>query len=259
MRDWRLVGRRVELAAVAEALADRETSGVVFMGEGGVGKTRLAEECLRIGIDAGYSTARVTATRGAADIPLGALAPLFLELGDKAVNLLSAARAALAERAGESQLLLMVDDAHLLDDVSAALLLSIASDRQVFVIATLRAGEAVPDDITGLWKDGHATRIDVEPLPPAEVDALAEAIVGGPLDVATAKRFRRLSGGNALAMRELVLASLEGGTLTEADGIWHLYGAPAVPRAWPNWSRPVWTTSTTTSDEPSNFSLSANR
>ena len=208
------------------------TSGVVFMGEGGVGKTRLAEECLRIGIDAGYSTARVTATRGAADIPLGALAPLFLELGDKAVNLLSAARAALAERAGESQLLLMVDDAHLLDDVSAALLLSIASDRQVFVIATLRAGEAVPDAITELWKDGHATRIDVEPLPPAEVDALAEAIVGGPLDVATAKRFRRLSGGNALAMRELVLASLEGGTLTEADGIWHLYGAPAVPRAW---------------------------
>jgi hypothetical protein len=34
----------------------------------------------------------------------------------------------------------MVDDAHLLDDLSAALLLSIARDRQEFVIATLRAG-----------------------------------------------------------------------------------------------------------------------
>src|SRR5829696_1514715 len=229
MRDWRLVGRRVELAAVAAALADRNTSGVLFMGEGGVGKTRLAEECLRIGVDAGYSTARVTATRGAADIPLGALAPLFPELGDKAVNLMSAARAAVAERAGESQLLLMVDDAHLLDNVSAALLLDMARDRQVFVIATLRADEAIPDAIAELGRDGYATRIDVSPLAPVEVDALAEAIVGGPLDVAAAMRFRRLSGGNALAMRELVLASLEAGNLTEVDGIWHLYGAPSVP------------------------------
>ncbi len=217
VREWALVGRRSELSAVAAALADPLVAGVVLVGEGGVGKTRLATECLRLGEEAGYATARVMATRSAADIPLGALAPLLPELGGHAVNLLGAARAALAQRAGDAQLLLMVDDAHLLDEASAALLLSIASDRQVFVIVTVRSGETVSDAITSLWKDGHATRLDLGPLPDPNIGELAASIAGRELDAGLIGRLRRLSGGNPLALRELVLGAIEQGQVTDED------------------------------------------
>jgi len=206
------------LAVVAAALADPLIGGVVLVGEGGVGKTRLAAECLRLGTESGYATARVTATRSAADIPLGALTPLLPELGGHAVNLLGAARSALAERAGNAQLLLMVDDAQLLDEASATLLLSTASDRQVFVIATVRTGEAVSDAITSLWKDGHAMRLDLGPLAAPDLGDLAESIAGRELEPGLIARLRRLSAGNPLALRELVLGAMEHGTIGDDRG-----------------------------------------
>ena len=232
VREWALVGRRSELSAVAAALADPLIGGVVLVGEGGVGKTRLATECLRLGAEAGYATARVTATRSAADIPLGALAPLLPELGGSRRQ--PARRRPRRPRppAGDAQLLLMVDDAHLLDEASAALLLSIASDRQVFVIVTVRTGEAVSDAITSLWKDGHATRIDLGPLPDLTIGELAASIAGRQLDAGLVGRLRRLSGGNPLALRELVLGALEQGQMADEDATWRSDGGPlaATPR-----------------------------
>ena len=150
--DWPLVGRAAELDRVAGALARPDCSGVVLTGEGGVGKTRLANECLGLAEQSGFATARAVATRSTASITLGALAPLLPDLGDRSLNLLGAAREALAERAGTNPLLLFVDDAHLLDEVSAALLLQIAADRHIFVLVTLRSSAE-----TSRWRDSTGT------------------------------------------------------------------------------------------------------
>src|SRR5262245_41609218 len=105
-----LVGRDGELRRVASALAEPSLGGVVLVGAGGVGKTRLAEECLRIGNEAGYEPTRVTATAAARDIPLGAIAPLLTDLAEDAPHILVAARAALATRSAKRRWILMVDD-----------------------------------------------------------------------------------------------------------------------------------------------------
>jgi predicted ATPase len=103
---------------------------------------------------------------------------LLPALGDRTINLLVTARKALRERAGDKRLVLFVDDAHLLDDASASLLLQLAANREVFVMATVRTGEDVSDAITELWKDGHAARLDVKPLPENDLDQLISESLG---------------------------------------------------------------------------------
>ena len=195
-------------------------------------------ECLRLGEANGDPTARVSATRSAADVPLGAFAPLLPELGAPSVDLLGAARRVLRERAGDRRLLLLVDDAHLLDDVSATLLLHLAEDPTVFVVATVRRGEETPDAVTTLWRNGLARRVEVTELPEEEMDLLAAEILGGlgegsgPADVddSTAARLRSLADGNPLALRELVLGAVESGEVSVEEGTWRAPGDLSVPR-----------------------------
>lgn len=226
--DWPLVGRAADLDRVAAALGNPDCSGVVFIGQGGVGKTRLANECLALAEQTGFSTAKAVATRSTASITLGALAPLLPDLGDKALNLLGAAREALAARSGTKPLLLFVDDAHLLDDVSAALLLQIAADQQVFVVVTVRSGEEVSDAITALWKDSHAERIDIEPLADLDLDQLIIEALGGAVDPLARDELLRISEGNPLTLRELIYSALGSDTLVEVDGLWKLTGPITV-------------------------------
>ena len=75
--DWPLVGRAAELHRLHDLVAGSDSPGVMIAGPAGVGKTRLALEALRLAEAAGMGTARVTATRAAAALPFGALAPLI--------------------------------------------------------------------------------------------------------------------------------------------------------------------------------------
>jgi DNA-binding CsgD family transcriptional regulator/tetratricopeptide (TPR) repeat protein len=215
-----LVGRREELAQITDARR-MGGGGVVLVGETGVGKTRLAIEALSEAEADGAVTARVAATHAAAAIPLGALAPLLPELAVR-INPLIAGRRALRNLAGNRQLVLLSDDAHLLDDVSATLIFQVVTHREVFVVVTTRSGERLPEPITALWKDGHAERIDVGPLRDDEVDELTAALLGGQVDQTTTRDVRRAARGNPLAVRELVLAASEAGALRRDRGRWTL-------------------------------------
>ncbi|HEX7167181.1 MAG TPA: hypothetical protein VF230_09395, partial [Acidimicrobiales bacterium] len=130
----------------------------------------------------GFATARVSATRAAASVPLGALAPLLPSLDATGIDLLARARDALLDRAAGRPMLLFVDDAHLLDEASAMLVHQLATDANLFVVATVRNGEPVPDPVIALWKDGHAERVEIEPLGEDECDRLLAVALGGPVE-----------------------------------------------------------------------------
>ncbi|NUR31766.1 MAG: ATP-binding protein [Catenulispora sp.] len=75
---WPLIARESELARFHQVLeAPHHAALVLVCGAPGVGKTRFAEECLEAAERAGWRSVRVAATRGAAEIPLGALAHLL--------------------------------------------------------------------------------------------------------------------------------------------------------------------------------------
>jgi DNA-binding CsgD family transcriptional regulator len=134
------------------------------------------------------------------------------------------AAAALLERAAERRLVLLVDDAHLLDDASATLVHQLALTNAAFVLATVRTGEPAPDAIAALWKDGLVERIDLPSLSAEAIEELLTSVLGGPVDRAAMVRLGVRSQGNALFLRELLLGALADGTLRDDGGIWRLVG-----------------------------------
>jgi DNA-binding CsgD family transcriptional regulator len=228
---WPLIGREETLQHVASALGRRELTGVVLAGPAGVGKTRLALECREIGARTGFATSVAFASRAAIGIPLGALAPILPPIdvaAERGVAMLQQAREGLEEMAGDRPLLLVVDDAQLLDDASALLLQQLVQAQAAFVVVTIRTGEKVPDPVVALWKDGLAERLEVGPLDRQDADRLVAAVLGGPVEGTTLQEMWTASEGNALYLREVVLSALETSALVEENGLWRLV-APLEP------------------------------
>jgi DNA-binding CsgD family transcriptional regulator len=232
---WPLVGRADEVQRVASLLAAGEGAGVVFVGAAGVGKTRLAEECLNAAAAAGYATARVQASRAARTIPFGAfssLLPATLDDDGEPVEqrTLRAGRAAVAALSHDGRPpVILVDDAHLLDNSSAVLLHQCAVTRAARLVVTVRSGVPASDPVMALWKDGLAERVDVGPLSRAAVSDLVERALAGPVDGRLLRDLWNATGGNALFVRELVLDTLQAGTLRSVNGLWTLAGSLVAP------------------------------
>jgi DNA-binding NarL/FixJ family response regulator len=222
-RAWPFVGRERELARVAAALGRPDAAGLLLAGPAGVGKTRLATECAVIAERVGFRCARVLATRAAADVPLGALAPL-LPADSRAPgprgNWLRAAADAIAS--GSGPLLLVVDDAHLLDNASATVVQQLATPDRAFVVLTTRAGLPVPEPLLALWKDAIVERLDLAPLTAKDVDRILDTVLGGAIDGAVRLELFQASQGNALFLHELVLGALDADVLRREQGVWRL-------------------------------------
>ena len=130
--------------------------------------------------------------------------------------------AALADRSDGRDLLLFGDDAHLLDDASAPLVHQVAASGAATVLAAVTSGEVAPDPVVALWKDELAERIELDGLAADAITELLSAVVGGPIDSATAAQFTERCQGNALFLRELVVGALDDGSLVDDGGIWRL-------------------------------------
>ncbi|HWN31357.1 MAG TPA: LuxR C-terminal-related transcriptional regulator [Pseudonocardia sp.] len=224
-QEWPLTGRAEHQAHASAAL--RESGGVVLAGAAGVGKTRLAREVLAQAGRRGRVTRWVGATASSRGIPLGAFASLVAEAGGTEVTLLSRLAAVLREDVE----VLAVDDAHLLDEVSATLLYQLAVDRATRVVVTVRRCEPVPDAVTALWKDGLVERLEVPALGEPDTARLVESVLGGQLDFASRQRLFEVTRGNVLLLRHLVAGERVAGRLAEADGLWRWTGEPEITPA----------------------------
>ncbi|MCX4911659.1 LuxR family transcriptional regulator [Streptomyces sp. NBC_00878] len=220
---WPLVGRGPELDAFAAALADRECRGFVIGGAAGVGKSRLAEECLARAAAAGFRVGRATASAAAGAVPLGAIAhllPAGVDLSDPVAGF-----AAVAQRlaAGPGRRwALFVDDMHLLDSASAVLLRQLMDTGVLLLIGTVRSGEPYGKAVTALRGGDAVYRVDLTVLSPEQIEALLQAALGGAVARRSLHELSAASGGNVLYLRELVLGALAAGELTEDGEIWHL-------------------------------------
>lgn len=220
---WQLLERPAKHEVIRAALSDSEASGVVITGAAGVGKTTLARSVT----SALPGRARWAAcTTSSSSIPLGAFAQWVTptEARDPIELLVSARQSLLAD----GPAVIGVDDAHLLDQLSATLLHQIAVERTGSIVATVRSGEPVPDSVLTLWKDGYLHRVDLEPFSREECIALVESVLGGTLEELSANVIWSQSGGNPLFLRHMVEAALEAGTLGEVKGVWQLRGATTV-------------------------------
>ncbi len=229
MREWPFVGREDELEQIARVRAAGRAGAVVFA-IAGVGKSALARAALAQAEREGALALWVKATRSAATVPMGAFAGVIPPKirSDDVLDLLRGSAAALVELAGPRPLIVGVDDAQLLDPVSAALAFHLASATSTFVLATVRTGAPCPDAVVSLWKDGAAERLELDALGESDTAALVEGIVGGPVEQSARRWVWETSRGNALYVRELVVGALDGGALHEVGGLWRMSKQPPL-------------------------------
>lgn len=227
--EWPLVGRLAELEAIHAALS-RGLAGIVLVGELGSGKTRLAREGIRQAEHRGHSSHWLTPTRSAATIPLGAFAHLLPsgKLSASPLDTLGRISRSLDVPARGRKLVLGVDDAHLLDDLSATLVHQLAGTGRVFVVAVVRSGAAAPDPVTGLWKEGLAERLEVSPLSEPHVEDMLACVLRGPVSIPACQLIWGLSLGNPLLTREIVINGLETGGLSFDGHKWAWPGSLTV-------------------------------
>jgi len=225
---WPLTGRGEELRIIREALCDDDRKGIVLAGLAGVGKTRLAHAASEAAAHAGWVVRRVAGTATARAITLGAFARWADDTDTSPSALARKVMAELAAGTGGAPLLVVVDDAHLLDDLSALVVHQLVLQDIARVIVTIRTGEAGPDAVTALWKDSLLPRLELQPLSRDESDHLLAIVLDGPLAVSCAERMWRLSRGNVLFLHHLVDHERESGRLAKIGDEWRWEGTPSA-------------------------------
>ncbi|MBK3572747.1 hypothetical protein JHN63_02685 [Streptomyces sp. MBT65] len=197
---WPFTGRADELELIRGSLTAGRP-GIVVTGPAGRGKTRLVTEAVR-----GSDCAKVTGTPETRGIAFAAFAHLLPESVTlhRAVQLLSCVR------------LLLVDDAHLLDGSSAALVHQLAVHGRTRLVVVVTDGDPVPGAVSRLWTGELLPRLALEPLPREETAQLLALGAGGPLEPLTVNRLDGLCQGDLRLLRDLFGAVRERGLLTRA-------------------------------------------
>ena len=201
----------------------QKCSGAVLIGPAGVGKTTLARAAAdRLG--AAYARVDwVTATAPLAAVPFAAFSHLIdIPETGKTADVLRSAR----ESLGDGRLL-VIDDAHLLDPLSAALVYQLAVSAAAKLIVTVAPNGVMADGVSALWDDGLVERVELEPAGhddrrlAASVDEFIAAL---PLDAHRVIEYFAVDDPlgldelEALVGRDAVDAALAAGAVVVDDG-----------------------------------------
>lgn len=202
-----LVGRS-DVMRRARSLLDR-SGMVVLAGASGVGKTALA----RALTDRGEVTRPITeirGTHGLKSVPFAALGRF--QLGDPGDEGRGSAFDALRllDRFEEGTPVL-VDDAHLLDHASAAVVSEIARSPKTRTVLTVATGESVPPDLVSLWAEYPECRIDLDPLSRADVGEMVRSLTRRSVDDHLVERIAEVTLGYPLYIAALVVEMEQGG------------------------------------------------
>ncbi|MGW3171414.1 LuxR family transcriptional regulator AbsR2 [Streptomyces sp. NPDC001153] len=196
---WPFTGREDELELVRASSAGGR-NGIVVTAPAGHGKTRLITEAVR-----GTEHALVTGMPQAQGLPFAAFAHLLPDTVSlhRAVRILSGVR------------LLVVDDAHLLDEASAALVHQLAVHGRTRLVVAAVDGVPAPGAVSRLWTGELLPRLALEPLPCEDV---AHLLAAARLEPLTVRRLHRMCRGDLRLLRDLVAALGTAGRLTPVPG-----------------------------------------
>ena len=170
----------------------------------------------------------VLGTQTGSAVPLGAFyRSVTVDAPREPAAMLAAAHRAL-ER--DENLVVVVDDAQLLDPLSSTLVYQLAASGSARVIVTIRSGDHVPDAVTALWKERLLLSLRIEAFTREQTGELARAVLGGAVDTRLINELHDRTAGSPLLLRGLLSAGRESGVLVRTGDGWRLQGALRADR-----------------------------
>ncbi|BDX30590.1 LuxR family transcriptional regulator [Mycobacterium antarcticum] len=216
---WPLTGRGEQLGLMADALGGNGSRGVLIVGPAGVGKTRLAHEAITAATALGQTSYRVACTAAGRSVPLGA----FTFVGDiiDDVRVATADRVIDALTSGvDGQIVLGIDDAHLLDDASADVVERLLRSGAVRAVLTVRAGGPGSAAAVARWSDALLRTLELQPLLRTDFDRLVRRALVGAVNGECAQRLWARTRGNVLFLHHLLHQEQADGRLRVVGGQW---------------------------------------
>ena len=203
------VGRDAELHRVRRLLTHPERPVIVLTGSPGIGKTRLAREVFDHA-PAHLSTFWAHADPADIDVPFS----LFQHHANPDVTdpLRRLSILVRTFASTDRPFLLVLDDAHLADDMSLFLIHQLATDSGARLLLTIRTGEPLRPAITDVLALDHVQRIDLPAFTLADTVAFMSSRGG---DASGAESLWQRTGGNPLFLRTLVDAEDDDGPVPE--------------------------------------------
>ncbi|YCQ19683.1 LuxR C-terminal-related transcriptional regulator [Arthrobacter sp. Z1-9] len=205
--------------------------GVLLAGEPGTGKTVLLEHVGRtlardmfpvqvrgssIGARTEYGALRFLLDGMEADQPNHPV-PVFQQLS-KLLRVRSQGRT----------LVLLVDNAHLLDELAAAIIGLLVRSGQARAIIACNGVGALSADLVSLGKDGLLDFQDIESFTPAETSEWVVSTLGADVSRLAVETLWENSGGNPLILKTLVREQVRTGSLVNKNGTYVLTATPVL-------------------------------
>ncbi|WP_284977700.1 AAA family ATPase [Arthrobacter sp. fls2-241-R2A-200] len=227
MRAEYLVGRDGELGLALDILRQDGVTAVLLLGESGVGKSAMAAE-IAARLEPDMVVMQIHGSPALSGVPYGVLAPYLEDLpvgqATSPVSILREFWSQFEKRRGEagSRLVLVIDDAHELDDHSTQIVAELVTAGWARLVATSRPRPGLPAALVQLWYDGLAERLELRPLDKDGVAELAAKKLGGTVMASVVDVLHAVSEGNPLLLQCLLADSRAEGQLVRRNGVWLL-------------------------------------
>ena len=208
-----------------EALQGGSHVAVFVLGDSGMGKSRLIEAVVaELGSE--VTPVPIHGSASLTKVPYGVLGPFIVGLPvQEATSQLAVLRTLWAhleeqKRATQKPLLLVVDDAHDLDEATAGILAELAAAGWAKLLVGAAARPGLPEPLLQLWFEGIAERHDLRPLTLAQTTEMLEGELGSQVLPNVAEILWEASGGNPMLLNGLLDDAKNDGTLLRRNGVW---------------------------------------
>ena len=221
--------RQEVVADIVETLTSGSGCGIVLVGDHGAGKSFIAQRALeQLGDE--YLVVQVRGSSISSKLPYGALSVLLNDLDashlEHPLMVLRGLTQLLHNKSEGRRIVLFVDNAHDLDELSSMMVAQLSAGSHVTLLAACVDMPHIGGDIMGLWKDDLLRRVDLGPFDFAETATTLHHEYGGRFSLTAARALWSASGGNALFLHSLAREQIKLGTVIRQDGVWFLGNGP---------------------------------
>ena len=220
-----LTGRTDDLQSALAAIQDGTHVAVFLLGDSGIGKSTLMEAIVAA-LGPEVTAIRIHGSPSLTGVPYGVLGPFIVGLPvQEATSQLAVLRTLWShleaeKHATQKPLLLIVDDAHDLDEATAGILAELAAAGWAKLLVGAAARPGLPEPLLQLWFEGIAERHDLRPLTLAQTTEMLELELGPRVLPTVAEILWEASGGNPLLLNGLIADARNDGTLLQRNGVW---------------------------------------